>query len=124
MRVNVNAPLEVNRQRFQDSVIEQVTNALQRFSTRITSVNVTLTDENGPRGGIDKQCRVSLVLPPFGQLTASATAENPWAALARAAERVRRVILTKLQRPKSLQIRRRKGRSPLSGSLTEDETET
>ena len=32
--------------------------ALTRFSGRIGRVNVFLTDQNGPRGGIDKTCRI------------------------------------------------------------------
>jgi ribosome-associated translation inhibitor RaiA len=107
MRIKINAPSDANRHHFQDSVIEQLTKTLARFSNRITTVNVTLADENGPRG-IDKQCRVSIVMPRVGQLSASATHENPLAAVAEAADRARRVVLTKLKRPKSLQRRKRR----------------
>lgn len=33
--------------------------ALGRFDGRVRSVTVRLTDVNGPRGGVDKQCRVT-----------------------------------------------------------------
>jgi putative sigma-54 modulation protein len=34
--------------------------ALGRFAAAIRTVRVTLLDENGPRGGVDKRCRVLL----------------------------------------------------------------
>jgi putative sigma-54 modulation protein len=39
--------------------------ALGRFAPSIQSVHVCLRDENGPRGGVDKLCRV-LVMPRSG----------------------------------------------------------
>ena len=40
--------------------------ALGRFAAVIRTVQVSLLDENGPRGGIDKRCRV-LVSPRRGR---------------------------------------------------------
>ena len=36
--------------------------ALSRFDTRITRLELVVSDENGPRGGIDKSARVSVSL--------------------------------------------------------------
>lgn len=106
MKISINAQVGALDNAVHDSVIDRMTKDLNRLSRRITSVNVKFTDENGPRGGVDKRCRVSVVLPPFSQLTASATAENPWAALTRAGERVRRLVLKKLKRSNSLRTRK------------------
>ena len=108
MKISIHAPLEAEQTGFLDTISGRMTRALARFSDRISSVNVALVDENGPRGGIDKQCRVSVVMPRLGQVSASAKHENPWAAVRQATERVRRMILTKLKRPTALQVRRRK----------------
>ena len=108
MKISIHAPLEIEQIGFQDSITGRITRAFARFSDRISTVDVAIVDENGPRGGIDKQCRVSVVMPRFGQVSASAKHENPWAAVTEATERVRRMILTKLKRPKALQVRRRK----------------
>ncbi len=41
--------------------------ALARFSDELGSVLVRLDDLNGPRGGIDKRCRVLMRGPSFGE---------------------------------------------------------
>ncbi|HKU39982.1 MAG TPA: HPF/RaiA family ribosome-associated protein [Polyangiales bacterium] len=41
--------------------------ALSRFADRIQTVHVSLWDLNGPRGGIDKACRVRILLR-FGRV--------------------------------------------------------
>ncbi|QDS99552.1 hypothetical protein HG15A2_28760 [Adhaeretor mobilis] len=78
---------------------------LARFSDRITRVDVTLTDENGPRGGVDKRCRLSVIMPGNGELATSAKDENPWKAIDRAVRRARRIVVTKLKRPITLRTR-------------------
>lgn len=40
--------------------------AFGRFAAAVHSIQVTLLDENGPRGGVDKRCRV-LVSPRRGE---------------------------------------------------------
>ena len=44
--------------------------ALSRFSGRIRRVDVFLADENGPRGGIDKTCRIVVRLRDSGDVVA------------------------------------------------------
>ena len=77
MKISIHAPLEAAQTGFLDTISGRITRALARFSDRISSVNVAIVDENGPRGGIDKLCRVSVVMPRFGQVSASAKHENP-----------------------------------------------
>lgn len=117
MHITVNTTTEAKHDGFADSVADRVTRTLSRFSNRISRVMVTLTDENGPRGGVDKQCRVSVVMPRFGELAVSAKDENPWAAVAQAALRIRRKIVTKLKRPQSLRARQRTSQIRSSDSV-------
>lgn len=42
--------------------IDRVSQALATVATHIRRVTVYLTDENGPRGGLDKKCRVAVLL--------------------------------------------------------------
>jgi len=47
--------------------------ALSRFSGRIQKVLVFLEDTNGPRGGVDKVCRILVKTRGMGATLASAT---------------------------------------------------
>jgi ribosome-associated translation inhibitor RaiA len=67
---------------------------LRRLNWLVATVRVRFADENGPRGGIDKRCRIELATP--GKPTVVATSKaSEWRgafelALARAARTLRK----------------------------------
>ena len=105
MNISITGPAEIKTDSFRESVVRQLTRVLARFSHRITRVDIALTDENGPRGGVDKQCRISVRMPGFESCVTTAKNENPLAAVAQAAARARRMVMTRLKRPRSLRDR-------------------
>lgn len=44
-----------------DGIARKLTSALARFAGAIRQIFVTVADQNGPRGGLDKMCRLRLV---------------------------------------------------------------
>jgi len=72
--------------------------ALSRYSGRIDWVHVALRDENGPRGGLDKTCRVAVHLPRLQPVLVTESASNWFEASARAAERAGRAVARALDR--------------------------
>ena len=46
----------------QEDVAELMRESFERFQSYIRCVSMTFTDVNGPRGGVDKQCRCVLQL--------------------------------------------------------------
>ena len=67
--------------------------ALGRFAGRVRSLHVTLKDLNGPRGGLDKQCRIDIRLRRLGRLIVIDDVDaEPEAAISRAAERAGRAV--------------------------------
>jgi putative sigma-54 modulation protein len=72
--------------------------ALGRFGDRIDRVTVWLADLNGPRGGIDKGCRIGVRLRPMGSVLVLEAADDPYAALGRAAGRAGRAVARRLAR--------------------------
>ena len=71
--------------------------ALSRFGQRIRHVTVQLTDLNGPRGGVDKQCRVTVTLSPSRRVMVEATDADLPTAIDRAADRVERSVTRDLE---------------------------
>lgn len=63
--------------------------ALDRFRDRIKRIDASLADLNGPRGGIDKQCRLRVHLAGGGEVIAHATGTDFYAAIVQAAHRMR-----------------------------------
>jgi putative sigma-54 modulation protein len=72
--------------------------ALGRFGQRIREVTASLADANGPRGGIDKQCRIVVRLVASRKVTIEETGADFMAAIARAAERAGRAVGRELER--------------------------
>lgn len=88
--------------------------ALRRFSHRIERVVVRITDENGPKGGPDKRCRIGAHLDGAEAVLVEATDSDAYVAASQAAirleERVARA-LTK-RRSRSTVAHRRIGSPP------------
>jgi len=66
--------------------------ALGPVATRVSSVGLALSDLNGPRGGADLRCVVTVDLLPNGSLRAEATHADLLSAVGRALARARREI--------------------------------
>jgi putative sigma-54 modulation protein len=62
--------------------------ALTRFNGRIGRVNVYLADQNGPRGGVDKTCRIVVRLRDGGDVVAEVSDVDWEVAVDRATTRI------------------------------------
>lgn len=72
--------------------------ALSRFASRVTALHVTLSDVNGPRGGVDKLCRATAGLDGLASITVTSCDENIRAAVDRAFERLSRSVQRAFER--------------------------
>lgn len=84
--------------------------ALGRLSHRIVRVHVWLTDLNGPRGGIDKRCRIEVV-GHKGTVAVEDTDADAYVVIDLAAERIRRMARRLADRERSID-RTPAGRDP------------
>lgn len=73
--------------------------ALGRFGGRLRSAAALVVDENGPRGGIDKRCRVELRLRDGGSLIVERSGERVLATIDEALDRAARSLVRHLERP-------------------------
>lgn len=76
--------------------------ALDRLGHAIREVHVTLADVNGPKGGLDKACRVRVVGDRMGAIVVDARATEVEAALDEAATRAGRTAARALHRRRRL----------------------
>jgi hypothetical protein len=79
-----------------DHALQRVRFVLRRLTWAVPRADVRLMDLNGPRGGMDKQCRIELRTPGSGPLVVTAVARQ-WQraldeALSRAAHGLRRAL--------------------------------
>ena len=88
----------------QNEFIERrVQYALCRFSTEVRTVQVTISDINGPRGGTDVLCRMKLILKRKGEVLAGDTDASVEAAIANVADRAARSLARQLDRQRDHQ---------------------
>ena len=72
--------------------------ALARFDGRVTRVAVRVADVNGPRGGVDKRCRIAVRVRPAGEIVVEDTCPDLYAAIDGAADRIGRSVQREVER--------------------------
>ena len=79
--------------------------SLSRFEGAVTRVKIRFSDVNGPKGGIDKRCRISAKLRTGGQVVVSGEGEYYIEALSHSLERLVRSIRRKIEKRQSYPVR-------------------
>lgn len=78
--------------------------ALRRFADHVGEVQIQLADVNGPRGGVDKRCRITVPLLPRGVVRVEGDGDDPFALVAQVAKRVGRSVRRTLARRRGVRI--------------------
>lgn len=76
----------------------RMTFALSRFGSRLQKATVTLTDTNGPKGGIDKSCRILVRMRGLGEIVADVVDSEWEVAVDRATTRIGHSVSRSLER--------------------------
>ena len=66
--------------------------ALDVFGDRLRQASVHLADINGPRGGVDKSCQITVAIRGVGEVLARAQATSTEAALTHASRRLKYLV--------------------------------
>jgi hypothetical protein len=86
-----------------DYVIRRLHFSLGRFAGRLGRVVVRVSDLNGPRGGVDKACRILAEFTPSGKTVLNEAVDaNLFVAIDRATERIGRNFSRRLEREREL----------------------
>jgi ribosome-associated translation inhibitor RaiA len=92
-------------QTLRDHVERRLSFALGRFGNRIDRVTVWLEDLNGPRGGVDKRCRIEACVLRSGRLQVEVADAEIEPAVDRAADRIARRVKDDLDRMRQTRMR-------------------
>lgn len=72
--------------------------ALGRFARYVGEVRAYLRDVNGPRGGVDKVCRVVVEVPRYGRVVVAGADADVFDTIARTASRARFAVRRRVKR--------------------------
>lgn len=92
MRVELNIRGLSGTEKIRRTVDRRLRFALGRFASRLSDVKTEIGDLNGPRGGVDKYCRIAVRTERGQELRARAIEESIDGAVDRAAERIARLV--------------------------------
>ncbi len=98
---------------FEAQCASRVQKALSRHAPGVRRVIVRIADVNGPRGGVDKLCRTTVVLAKGGRLVAEGRSDRIRPALAQALERVRTQLDRSTRKRSSTRAARERWATPL-----------
>ena len=87
----------------QEVVERRILYALNRFSSQVRTVQVTLSDVNGPKGGNDILCRFKVLLRKRGEILVGDTDVSIESAVANVADRAARSLARLLDRQREHQ---------------------
>jgi len=69
---------------------------MSRYESKINSINVSLFDINGPKGGEDKCCKIIIKINGASSIVVQETAEDLYDAINTCSRRARRVVKRQL----------------------------
>ena len=87
--------LELKKEQYEEAV-SSCERLCQRFMDSINSVTMRLSDINGPKGGVDKECIVQIQLINGGVITAAKRHEHVPGAIHRTLDTARTLLRRKL----------------------------
>ena len=83
-------------------VRRRLASALARHAHQLQRVVVRLGDENGPRGGVDKYCRMEVHVRDAPAAVARDVGADLYATVDRAADRLGRVVVKRIDRTRQV----------------------
>ena len=105
MKINITLQQSCSDNKISRKIVQRVRLALSRFATVIQSITVRITDTNGPKGGEDTRCIVSVKLASAGEVVVQGEGEKPLLVLGHCLARAERAIRRSLDRRRDTPIR-------------------
>ena len=98
MRLDIRSRNVAVTSELRQHIDRRVGQALNRFEQHVGSVRIALTDVNGPKGGPDKVCRLTVVLASCDQVAVTEYGSNLFRIVDRVADRVKQRVSSVLEK--------------------------
>jgi len=89
----------------QEHVTDRVEAALGQHEHHIGRVMVRLEDLNGPKGGIDQRCHITIAIPKHTDVIIDERGEDAYATISHAADRAKNAVGRLLEKVKEQRVR-------------------
>jgi ribosomal subunit interface protein len=98
MQIQVNPDDITLTEALNERIENEVQKALKHHTDRVTRVEVTIRDENGPKSGVDKHCMMEARLAGEDPITVEAESDDMYAAVHQSAEKLEKAVGRHLDR--------------------------
>ena len=98
MRLDVRSRNVALTSELRQHIDRRVGQALNRFEKHVGSVRIVLTDVNGPKGGPDKVCRLTVVVAGCDQVAVTEYGSDLFPIVDRVADRVKQRVSSVLEK--------------------------
>lgn len=118
MKIIIRKHRKITDHQFTENVSRRVRLVLSRFASSVQSIQVSFSDLNGPKGGIDTRCVVNVKLTASGEVVVQGEAENVILALNYCLARTERTIRRKLEKRRYAPIRLKRRSIPTEEDIS------
>ncbi|WP_163998593.1 ribosome hibernation-promoting factor, HPF/YfiA family [Pyxidicoccus caerfyrddinensis] len=85
-------------------VDEHLVSRIERFADdEAAEIDISLVDTNGPKGGVDKECRVTVRLPGLSAVHVTESADSLFPAIDASRDRLEKTLKRTLERRRDVQ---------------------
>ncbi|TKB09686.1 hypothetical protein [Desulforhopalus sp. IMCC35007] len=105
MKIDITMQQSCSDNKISRKVARRARLALNRFATAIQTVTIRITDTNGPKGGEDTRCIVSVKLASVGEVVVQGEGEKILPVLNQCLSRAARTVSRSLDRRRDIPIR-------------------
>ena len=106
-----------------DRITNRVRFTLSRFGSEISHVQIRFTDANGPKGGQDNHCLLSVKLISSGKIVTNGKGVDLMSALHFCVERTKRAIIREIERKRFVPIRMNRRRQKRKNLAPDEKSE-
>lgn len=111
MQIQINNQLDAFGRVAELGIRSKIEAAFTKYTNKVKSVMLTAKDLNGPKGGIDKQCRVLVRVNGIGEVVATGKHESLSQAISTAIKRAERSVAKRIRKVSKVSSRRRQLRT-------------